>query len=148
VLNPAVGALACPGKRLGAYVLDFVVPILAVMFMFGIAGVGVAAGGERAGGTLGFLVAFAILIVYIVGAIRLFARGTTPGKKMLNMYVVKEDGQRAGFGTMLFREWIGKWISGFIFLLGYLWILLDRDRQAWHDKFASTYVVEQCRIGV
>jgi uncharacterized RDD family membrane protein YckC len=128
---------------LGAYVLDFVVPILAVMFMFGIGGLGVAAGGERAGGTLGFLAAFVFLIVYIVWAIRLFARGTTPGKNMLNMCVVKEDGQRAGFGTMLFREWIGKWVSGLVFGLGYLWILIDKDRQAWHDKLASTYVVEQ-----
>jgi uncharacterized RDD family membrane protein YckC len=69
----------------------------------------------------------------IIWAIRLFWQGTTPGKNLLNMQVVKEDGQRAGFGTMLFTEWIGKWVSGFVFGLGYLWILSDKDRQAWHD---------------
>jgi len=44
---------------------------------------------------------------------------------------------------MLLREWIGRWLSGLLFGLGYLWILLDKDRQAWHDKLASTYVVER-----
>ena len=143
VLNPAVGKLASPGKRFGAYFLDFILPIVAIMFIFGIGGVGYATGGERAGGSLAVLLVGGLLIAYVVYAIRLFANGTTPGKKMLSMYVVKEDGQRAGFLTMLFREWIGKWISGFVFLLGYLWILIDKDRQAWHDKLASTYVVEQ-----
>ena len=58
------------------------------------------------------------------------------------MRVVKEDGTNANFFTMLVREWIGKWISGLILSLGFLWILLDRDNQGWHDKLMSTYVVE------
>jgi uncharacterized RDD family membrane protein YckC len=53
----------------------------------------------------------------------------------------KENGQPAGFGTMLFREWIGKFISGLLFALGYIRILIDKDRQGWNDKLASTYVV-------
>jgi uncharacterized RDD family membrane protein YckC len=44
---------------------------------------------------------------------------------------------------MLLRERIGRWLSGLVFGLGYLWILLDKDRQAWYDKLASTYVVER-----
>ena len=43
---------------------------------------------------------------------------------------------------MLGREWIGKWISGLIFLLGYVWILIDKENQGWHDKILATYVVE------
>jgi len=43
---------------------------------------------------------------------------------------------------MLFREWIGKWISALVFLAGFLWIILDKENQGWHDKLASTYVVE------
>ena len=57
------------------------------------------------------------------------------------MRVVKENGTPATFWTMLFREWIGKIISGMIFSLGYLWILIDKERQGWHDKLASTYVI-------
>lgn len=71
----------------------------------------------------------------------LFSRGTTPGKNLLGMRVIKEDGQHAGFLTMLIRECIGKWISGLVFALGFLWILFDRDNQGWHDKLMSTYVI-------
>jgi uncharacterized RDD family membrane protein YckC len=138
ILKPEIGRLASPGRRLGAYFLDFIVPIAIGLFAFGI---GVS--GERASRGMGSSVAALLLIGYIVWAVVLFFQGTTPGKRALRMYVVKEDGRRAGFGTMLLREWIGKWISGLVFGLGYLWILLDKDRQAWHDKLASTYVVER-----
>ena len=47
-----------------------------------------------------------------------------------------------GFGTTLLREIIGKIISSIIILLGYIWILFDGQRQGWHDKIASTYVVK------
>jgi uncharacterized RDD family membrane protein YckC len=43
---------------------------------------------------------------------------------------------------MFVREWVGKLISGMLLSLWYLWVLLDRDRQGWHDKLASTYVIE------
>ena len=32
-------------------------------------------------------------------------------------------------------------VSGFVCLLGYLWMLWDRERQTWHDKVANTVVV-------
>jgi uncharacterized RDD family membrane protein YckC len=82
------------------------------------------------------------MIAYVIWAFKLFAQGATPGKRLLGMRVVKEGGQTAGFWTMLGREWIGKWISAMVFSLGFLWILFDRDRQGWHDKLVSTYVVE------
>jgi uncharacterized RDD family membrane protein YckC len=82
-----------------------------------------------------------LFLAYIVWALVLFGKGTTPGKNALGMYVIDERGGRAGFGRMLAREWIGKFISGLVFGLGYLWILFDKDRQAWHDKLMSTYVI-------
>ncbi|MFN2533421.1 MAG: RDD family protein, partial [Pyrinomonadaceae bacterium] len=123
--------LASPGKRLGAYTLDIAIPFFAFLLMLGAAGVAKSLG-------FGFL----LLVVYAIWAMRLFAHGTTPGKKLLGIRVVRENGQEAGFGVMLVRELIGKAISGLIFALGYLWILLDRDRQGWHDKLVSTYVVQ------
>lgn len=135
------GRLASPAKRLGAYVLDLVIPLTAILIMILVAGAGAATG--TSGGTgIGVLVALVMLIGYAAWALTLFAKGTTPGKSMLGMRVVKEDGHVAGFGTMLVREWIGKAISGMLLSLGFLWILFDRDRQGWHDKLVSTYVVE------
>lgn len=143
--DPALGRLAPPLKRLGAYVLDTFIPIGVAVFMLTFAFAGsVAAGGpsEPAGNAMAALIGFAILAAYAVLALVLFARGTTPGKHVLRMRVIKEHGGGAGFLTMLGREWIGKWISGAMFSLGYVWILIDREHQGWHDKLLATYVVE------
>lgn len=122
--------LASPASRLGAFFLDIGIPFVALLLMLGL-------GGATRSPGLGLLA----FIGYVAWAITLFANGTTPGKKLLGLRVVRESGESAGFGTMLLREWIGKAISGLIFSLGYLWILFDRDRQGWHDKLVSTYVV-------
>ena len=59
------------------------------------------------------------------------------------MHVAKENGERAGFFTMFFREVIGKTVSLIAFGLGFLWIILDKENQGWHDKIMSTYVVQR-----
>ena len=141
VLNKGVGRLASPGKRLGAYFLDILVPAVALILIFGITVAGATTGTE-AGIGVGVLLGIVLFLGYIVWALILFAKGVTPGKKLLGMRVIKEDGTGAGLFTMLIREWIGKAISGMIFSLGFLWILFDRDKQGWHDKLMSTYVVQ------
>lgn len=143
VVDPSVGKLATPGKRFGAYILDVAIPILAFFLIVASGGaVGSAASDSDEGLGFAIVIIFMLGFAYIIWALRLFAKGTTPGKNILGLYVVKESGERATFGTMFFREWIGKWVSGFVFGLGYLWILIDKDRQGWHDKLASTYVVD------
>ena len=141
LVNPAIGRLASPGKRFGAYILDGVIPMVAIIVMLAIAGASQAAGADDGGGSTGAVVGLLLLVAYVVWALTLFSRGTTPGKRLLGMTVIREDGSRAGFFTMLIREWIGKAISGMILALGFLWILFDRDNQGWHDKLMSTYVV-------
>ena len=141
VLNKEIGRLASPGKRLGAYFLDLLVPIVALILSLFVASAGAATETEGGAG-LGGLFAALLLIAYIIWAFVLFARGTTPGKNLLGMRVVKEDGRAAGFFAMLIRELIGKAISGMLLSLGFLWILVDQDNQGWHDKLMNTYVVE------
>jgi len=113
--------------------MEWVLLAVALSLAFGAA----ATGGE------GVLLGLLLLVGYGIWAIALFAHGTTPGKRVLGLEVVHETGQPVGFFIMFVREWIGKWISGLIFGLGFLWILIDKDRQAWHDKFVATYVVEK-----
>jgi len=141
VLNQQIGRLASPGKRLGAYFLDILVIFALFLVLSVVVGGGTATGTEGGAG-VGILLGIAVFLAYIIWAFMLFAKGMTPGKKLLGMRVIKEDGSSAGFFTMLIREWIGKAISGLIFSLGFLWILFDRDNQGWHDKLMSTYVVE------
>ena len=134
VLDPTVGRLASPFKRLAAYVLEAV--ILAVVFWLSI--MAIVAGDAGAVTVLGFFLAAA----YAALALGLFAQGTSPGKKVLGMRVVKEDGTAANWPTMFIREVVGKQISLLFLSLGFLWILFDSHKQGWHDKLVSTYVVD------
>lgn len=134
-VNPGIGRLASPGRRLGATILDLIVPVVVVFLISAVFG---SDSDESSSGSLFGLL---VLLAYIVWVLVLFSRGQTPGKMLLNMRVTKEDGSRAGCFTMLVREWIGKTISGLIFCLGYLWILFDEENQGWHDKLMNTYVI-------
>lgn len=165
--DPDVGRLASPAKRLWAFIVDIIIPVAVVLFLgiflffggsmafFGGAAIGGAAteaGREGAGAGLGCLgVAIVLVIGFGIGlgyawyAIKLFIKGTSPGKKMLKLQVVKEDGADARLGTMIVREWIGRFVSSLVFGLGNIWILIDENKQAWHDKLGSTFVVDRSR---
>jgi uncharacterized RDD family membrane protein YckC len=67
--------------------------------------------------------------------------GQTIGKKVLGIRVYDfRQGGSIGYGRGLLRQ-IGKYISGFVFGLGYLWMLWDKEKQTWHDKIAGSVVV-------
>ena len=62
--------------------------------------------------------------------------------KMLRLRVVRAaDGGPVTGGQAVLRL-IGFWISAAVFYLGFIWILFDSQRQGWHDKIASTVMIE------
>lgn len=65
--------------------------------------------------------------------------GQTLGKLLLGIRVVKTDGSEVTYMGSFFRR-IGYIISG-IFCLGFLWVLVDKNRQGWHDKLVHTLVI-------
>ena len=66
--------------------------------------------------------------------------GQTPGKFALGLRVVKIDGSPISDVDAVIRA-IGYQVSALLFGLGYLWALIDRKNQTWHDKLARTVVV-------
>ena len=68
-------------------------------------------------------------------------RGQTLGKMAVGVRVAGRDGQAPGLGYAALREIVGKFVSGFVFLLGFFWIGWDGRKQGWHDKIAGTFVV-------
>lgn len=70
--------------------------------------------------------------------------GQTLGKMVFGMRVIKKNGGRITVLDAFVRNVFGYTISQ-IFLLGYMWAALDRERQAWHDKMAGTVVVEEVK---
>jgi uncharacterized RDD family membrane protein YckC len=67
--------------------------------------------------------------------------GQTVGKKALGIRVIDfRAGGPIGYGRGLLRN-LAKILSSIPFLLGYLWMLWDPEKQTWHDKIATTVVV-------
>jgi uncharacterized RDD family membrane protein YckC len=53
---------------------------------------------------------------------------------------VRLDGRPVDWGTSIVRA-LSCFLSLVVLGLGFIWIAVDRDRQAWHDKIAGTVVV-------
>ena len=79
-----------------------------------------------------------LMISYYVGFWSL--TGRTPGKWVLGLRVVGPDGEPPRLGRSFIRL-LGYAISALVLWLGYLWVLVDEDRQGWHDHMARTWVV-------
>ncbi len=91
---------------------------------------------KAAGYGLGILVAIAYFTYFEGGP-----TGQTLGKRVMGIRVVDfAGGGPIGYGRGFIR-YIGKIVSGLVFCLGFLWMLWDREKQAWDDKFAGTVVV-------
>lgn len=66
--------------------------------------------------------------------------GQTPGKRLLGLRVLQTDGRLLSVSRAFIRV-LGYWVSALPLFFGFFWILLDNERQGWHDKIAGTYVV-------
>ena len=116
---------ASPGRRLGGWALDILVATVTL--------------------GVGWLVWFLIVA----------QRGQTPGKQMLGMYIMREDGSRAGGWYTILREIVIKGlfnvgisvlsgatngVGSLLWIPAALWCTWDRERQCLWDKVASTYI--------
>ena len=142
------------GRRWLAIMIDGVVIAIPTLMLVGVSGISAtmeaalladdaAAMSAAFSGFQSEVVKLNLLVsaVYNVVLMRAF-NGQTLGKIVLGLRVVKKNGKRIGILDALIRNVFGYTISGF-FLLGYLWALVDRERQAWHDKLVGTVVVDE-----
>ena len=75
------------------------------------------------------------------------AKQATPGKMAIKARIVDaKTGKPATTGKLVIR-YIGYIVSAIPLCLGYLWVVFDARRQAWHDKLAGTVVVRPVRHG-
>lgn len=118
-------------RRLGAFALDGVV--LSLVYL-----------------ALTFLLQQGLVVLTVVNILVDLAyyalleggpRGQTLGKRAVGIRVVDSTtGERIGYGRGVLR-YFGRYISSLPLGLGYLWVLVDREKQTWHDKLARTVVV-------
>ncbi len=81
-----------------------------------------------------------LLALATYGAMMWKLKGTTVGGIICNLRVVRLDGRDMDWPTSIVRA-LGCFLSLFAAFLGFIWIIFDPDRQAWHDKIAGTVVV-------
>lgn len=65
--------------------------------------------------------------------------GQTPGKMLLGLEVVSRDGKAVGYGRAAWR-WIGMGLATLPFGLGFLGVVVTRERRGLHDWLAGTRV--------
>ncbi|WP_153721496.1 RDD family protein [Sporosarcina cascadiensis] len=68
--------------------------------------------------------------------------GQTVGKMIMGIRVVKLNGEKLDWNTVLFREGIGRFISQMLWI-PYLLVLFTPHKNALHDIFADTAVVHE-----
>ena len=81
---------------------------------------------------------FLVVLIYFVFFWTLV--GYTPGKALLGLQIVRQDGRPLSVGRALLR-YLGYWVSAIPLFLGFIWVLIDRQHEGWHDKLANTHVI-------
>ena len=153
--------LASCGKRLGAYLIDAIVPIIFIIVISvstaGIArsfsnnsyfynygyGYGYGYNSSPFGSIAAVIVGIIMFLAYIAVQIYFYSKSQTIGKAILGLQVVDcVTGNPIGVWKMLLREWFAKKASKVVLCLGFIWILIDDKKRCWHDKIVDTYVVD------
>ncbi len=88
----------------------------------------------------GFIALVTVLFILGYHAFFLVFAGQTPGKALLGVRVVPVRGGKLRPWQAVLR-YLGYYLSALPLFAGFLWILLDDQRQAWHDKLAGTVVL-------
>ena len=70
--------------------------------------------------------------------------GQTLGKMVFGLKVVELKGKDLSWGTVIFREWIGRFISATVLVL-YIIVAFTKKKQGLHDLFADTAVIYEPR---
>lgn len=108
--------------RMGALALDAVLILIVVQLV----------------SNTGMRAVLSLLAIY--AAIMWQLKGTTIGGSIVGLKLVRTDGRPIDWATAIVRA-LGCLLSLAIAGLGFLWIVFDGERQAWHDKIAGTAVV-------
>lgn len=93
-----------------------------------------------------------VLVIALIGAVIAIGYpvgfwvliGQTPGKLLMGLRVARVNGKPLTIRRALLR-YFGYWLSAIPLGLGFLWVLVDDDRRAWHDKLADTCVTYELK---
>jgi len=117
--------------RVGAYLIDAVI-LFIVNLIVGLI--------FRNNQGLQSLIELIVSLGYFVYFWSASGGGQTVGMRALKIKVVKTDGSQLDYGGAVLR-YVGLLVSFIVIFIGVIWVAFDPNKQGWHDKIASTYVV-------
>ncbi len=88
-----------------------------------------------------FLIALVVIgIIFLYFTFFIVFSGHTPGKAFMGLRVVTKSGGKISFlrSVLRFLAYIPTILS---LGIGFFWIILDDQRQAWHDTLSNTLVI-------
>jgi uncharacterized RDD family membrane protein YckC len=129
------------GLRYGAWMFDFLITLIAIMFFTFIL---TAVSRQSVVGSNRDLIIVSVLtlLLFIFNFVVLAgSNGQSAGMRILGIYIVRVDGRPFTIRDAAIRHLVGYPLSTVAFFLGFLWMLWDPRQQGWHDKLAGTVVV-------
>ncbi len=140
--------------RLAAYAIDSVIVFFMLLVVrLILSGVISALSGTVLGGNILFDYTLKDIVLYL-GQVLYFIlctryTGTTPGKRALNLRVISVDESgELDLLNVVYRETVGRFLSGIFICIGYLIIGVDREKRGFHDMLCDTRVVYGKRVKV
>ena len=74
--------------------------------------------------------------------------GTTLGKKLMNLRIVSETGEKLTLFNVIYRETIGRFLCSFFGGIGYIMAGIDGQKRGLHDMICGTRVIYEKRVKV
>lgn len=144
--RPAAPVFAGFWVRLAAYVADSViVAVLLFIWRITMAAVFALISASPFDGNVLFEYTWEDILLYLMGAVyyvlSIWLAGTTLGKWLFRLRVVSADGTKLTFVDVLYRETVGKFLSGVIVCIGFIMAGFDREKRALHDILCDTRVI-------
>ena len=131
--------LAGFGRRLGAMVYDLLL-VIAVVMAAAVPFVWVAGDtSHRPWARIAFQL-YLLAVIFFYYAWFWVRSGQTLGMLTWKLRIVGENGENITWRRALQRFAMAG-LSLLCVGLGFLWILFDRDKRAWHDRMSSTLVI-------
>lgn len=126
--------------------------VLAFVLAIPLAGI-VGATGSEGGAVAAFIGWFVLFFIAaaLYAPVTMMRSGQTPGKKLVGIRVVRDDGQPMSFGFACFRELlvkglliggVGSFLGGIPGIINVLWPLVDDQNRAFHDMIVKSHVVQ------
>ncbi len=85
------------------------------------------------------MVVYGLTVLYFV--LMTYHSGATLGKKLFHIRVISTEYRDMTLFEVVFRETIGRFLSAVVMQIGYLLIMVEKDKRGLHDLLSDTCVV-------